>query len=464
MGTQPTLTFLGGTGTVTGSKYLLEANGIRILVDCGLFQGTRSVRQRNRMSLPIDASQIDAVLLTHAHLDHSGYLPVLCKQGFAGPVYCTSGTAALLRILLPDSGHLQEEDARYADRNGHTRGDALEPLYTKAEAETCLTALRVVDFRTRLKLTDGFSATFQQSGHILGAAWIQFDINGQRVTFSGNVGRPDDSVMNPPAALQATDHLIIESTYGDRRHSKSSPAMLLRDVVNRTVRRNGIVLIPAFAVGRAQSVLRLLATLRETGAIPEVPVYLNSPMAIDTTEIFCDHADEHRLTSDECRTMCGVSSFVNSADESRALNRRSGPMIVVSASGMASGGRVLHHLKAWLGDARNTVLFTGFQAAGTTGASIVAGAYRVKIHGKRYAVKADVAEITGLSAHADVDELVDWMRPLNAKPPTSVFITHGEPAASIGLQDRIGRAMGIKAAIPKIGQQVVLRRGCDCGC
>lgn len=446
MDSAPALTFLGATGTVTGSKYLLDANGTRILVDCGLFQGRRSVRQRNWQSLPFDIASLDAVLLTHGHLDHSGYLPVLRQAGFTGPVYCTSGTAALVRILLPDSGYLQEEDARYANRKGYSKHQPAKPLYTQAEAEGCLDALRAVGFGDPVRLARGFTATFRPAGHILGAARIDVVVNGRAVTFSGDVGRPEDPVMNPPAPLEPTDYLIVESTYGNRRHDAESG--LLRDVVNRTMARKGILMIPAFAVGRAQTVLHLLATLRDAGKIPEIPVFLNSPMAIDATEIFCDHPDEHRLLPETCRAMCGVANYVNSAEESRALNRMHGPMIVISASGMASGGRILHHFKAWLGDTRNTVLFTGFQAAGTRGAAIVAGARSTKIHGQSYAIKAEVAELTSLSAHADSDELIDWMTPLKDSPPKAVFVTHGEPKAAEALRDRIEVDLSANAEIP----------------
>lgn len=453
----PTLTFLGAAGTVTGSRYLLEVAGTRVLVDCGLFQGRRPLRQRNRQPLPLDAASLDAVVLTHAHLDHSGYLPVLRQRGFTGPVYCTSGTAALARILLPDSGYLQEEDARYANRKGFSKHQPVMPLYTQAEAEACLDALRPVGFGEPVQLGSNLAATFHPGGHILGAAWVQFEAAGRRITFSGDLGRTNDPVMSPPRALQRTDYLIVESTYGDRRHARQAPLQALRDIVNQTMRRSGILLIPSFAVGRAQTLLHLLASLRSAGSIPNVPIYLNSPMAINATDIFCNHADEHRLSPDECQSMCAVAEYVNSADDSRALNRRTGPMIVLSASGMATGGRILHHLKSWLGDARNTVLFTGYQAAGTRGASMVAGAKQVKIHGDIYGVAADIAELTSLSAHADVDELIDWLKPLDNQPPKAVFITHGEPTAASALRDRIGKDYGINAVIPKDRDKRVLQ-------
>lgn len=452
----PTLTFLGATGTVTGSKYLLENNGIRVMVDCGLFQGKKALRERNWGALPFDASELDAVLLTHAHLDHSGYLPVLRKCGFTGPVYCTSGSAALARILLPDSGHLQEEDARYANRKGFSKHHPAVALYTQAEARASLDALRPLAFCEPIELGEGITACFHPAGHILGAASIQLTVNGRRIVFSGDVGRPDDPVMVPPAPLQPPDYLIVESTYGNRHHGERSALETLGEIVNQTARRDGIVLVPSFAVGRAQSLLHLVATLRAAGSIPDVPVFLNSPMAINATDIYCNHASEHRLTPDACRAMCEVADYVNSADESRALNRREGPMIVISASGMASGGRILHHLKSWVGDARNTVLFAGFQAAGTRGASMLAGAKSVKIHGRSYTINAEVNEITSLSAHADADELVDWMAPMRDAPPKRVFVTHGEPAAASALRERLVESSGISAEIPVDGQRWAL--------
>jgi len=452
----PTLTFFGATGTVTGSKYLLESDGFRVLVDCGLFQGEKSLRERNWQPLPLDASSIDAVMLTHAHLDHSGYLPVLRKCGFAGPVYCTSGSAALARVLLPDSGHLQEEDARYADRKGFSQHRPALPLYTQAEAEASLDALRSLPFYEPMELSEGFTACFRPAGHILGAASIQLTVNGRRITFSGDVGRADDPVMASPVALQKADYLVVESTYGNRLHDPRPPLETLQEIVNRTASRNGVLLVPSFAVGRAQSLLHLLATLRAAGSIPDIPVFLNSPMAIDATDIYCNHASEHRLTREECQAMCGVASYVNSADESRALNRRKGPMIVISASGMASGGRILHHLKAWVGDARNTVLFAGFQATGTRGAAMLAGAESVRIHGQSFAISAEIAEITSLSAHADAGELIDWMSPLRDTPAKTVFITHGESAAALALRERLAESLGIDAEIPTDGQRSVL--------
>lgn len=453
----PRLTFLGGAGTVTGSKYLLECAGRKLLIDAGLFQGPQTLRQRNWEPLAVAASDIDAVILTHAHLDHSGYLPVLWKNGFTGPVYCTSGTAALAGILLPDSGYLQQEDAEYARRKRLLGEDAVEPLYDEADARASLDLLRPVAFGETVDVASGMTFTFHPAGHILGAAWLALDLDGRRLVFSGDMGRANDPLMRPPAPLTGADWLVTESTYGDRAHPPDAPDEILHDVIARTVRRHGVVMIPAFAVGRAQTLLHLLAGLRDTGRLPDVPVYLNSPMAIDATDIFCDHLDEHRLSREACRTMCGVARYVNSADESRALNRRQGPMIVVSASGMASGGRILHHFRAWLEDARNTVLFTGYQAAGTRGAAMLGGARQVRVHGRTLQVNAELAEISSLSAHADADELLDWLAgAVGAPPPRQVFVTHGDAPAAAALQRRIVQEFGWPAEVPELGRTVEL--------
>jgi len=443
----PAITFLGAAGTVTGSKYLLEANGSRVLVDCGLFQGRKPIRQRNWKVPPVDPAKLDAVLLTHAHLDHSGYLPVMRRMGFTGPVYCTSGTHALAGILLPDSGHLQEEDARYVNRKGYSKHKPALPLYTQDEAIACLEMLRTVPFNEQIYIAEGIQAIFHPAGHILGASWVQFQFGSMRVTFSGDLGRPHDVLMQPPAALLPTDYLIVESTYGNRRHAAQSPLYQLNSVVLQTIERDGILLSPAFAVGRAQGMLHLIATLKAESKIPDVPVFLNSPMAVNATEIFCAHPDEHRLSNAACKDMCNVAIYLNSAEESKALNRRSGPMIVISASGMATGGRVVHHLKSWLPDARNTVLFAGYQAAGTRGASLLKGAQSVGIHGHPIVVKAQIAEISGLSAHADSDELVSWItRP--GRQPKKVYITHGEPEAAAALRDRLVDNDGLSVRVP----------------
>lgn len=430
------LHFLGAAGTVTGSKYLLELGRRRFLIDCGLFQGYKPLRLRNWASLPVEAQTIEAVILSHAHIDHSGYLPLLVKKGFKGKVYCTPATRDLCGILLPDSGHLQEEEARYANRKGYSKHHPAEPLYTEDEARASLKHLHSVRFGADVDLGSGIVLRFLSAGHILGAAIVELRIKGQRLVFSGDLGRPNDLIMKPPTQLEGADWLLVESTYGDRLHNPADPRVQLAEVIRRTAAHGGVVLIPTFAVGRAQALLYLIHLLREQGEIPPVPVFLNSPMAIDATELWRAHHSEHRLTLAQCEAMRDGVTLVNSVDDSIALNARRGPMVILAASGMATGGRVLHHLKAFAGDARNVVLFAGYQAGGTRGAAMLAGAKFIKIHGEQIAVRASIEMIDNLSAHADSDELMDWLRAFR-QAPKRTFVVHGEPTAADALRRRI---------------------------
>ena len=449
------ISFLGATGTVTGSKYLVTSTSGRILVDCGLFQGYKQLRLRNWAPLPFDPRELDAVILTHAHIDHSGYLPLLVKNGFSGRVYCSHATRDLCAILLPDSGHLQEEDAAYANRRGFSKHKPARPLYTRRDAEDCLRQLAPVAFERDVKLDSGVVFRLSPAGHILGAAMVTMRDGGVAVLFSGDLGRPHDLLMPPPAPIRQSDYLVIESTYGDRRHDPVDPRDLLAQVLNRTFRRGGVVVVPAFAVGRAQALMYFIHLLKSARTIPDVPVFLNSPMAVDVTRVFRSHRGEHRLTPAQCDGMCGAAHYVNSVEESKRLNDRHGPMIIISASGMATGGRVLHHLKAFAPDARNTILFTGFQAGGTRGAAMLNGAEAVKIHGEYVPVRAEVMNIDNLSAHADYAETLDWLRHFES-PPRQTFITHGEPAPADALRHRIEEELGWRARVPEHQERVTL--------
>jgi metallo-beta-lactamase family protein len=452
-----TVTFLGAAGTVTGSKYLVTTPHARVLVDCGLFQGLKELRLRNWRPLPIDVASLDAVVLTHAHIDHSGCLPLLVKQGFNGPVYCTPATQALCRIMLPDAGYLQEEDARYANRKGFSKHHPALPLYTVEDAKNSLGHLKPVEMETTVHLAPGVALRLIPAGHLLGAASVELEIEGKRLVFSGDVGRPSDQLMHAPKSLDRADYLIVESTYGNRRHASDDPAEQLEQVVRRTVARGGILLIPSFAVGRAQTLLHLLAIARARQRIPaDVPIYLNSPMAIDTTQLFQEFAGEHRLTSEQCRAMREVATNVVTIEDSKRLNARTGSMIVIAGSGMATGGRIVHHLKQFAGDPRNTILLSGFQAAGTRGAALAAGAREIKIHGALWPIRAEVSQISGLSAHADYEELVAWLKPLRQRP-SRVFVTHGEPAAAAAFAEHLRRAFGWRAELPADGATVTLR-------
>jgi metallo-beta-lactamase family protein len=442
--------FLGAADTVTGSRYLVQTDTASVLVDCGLYQGYKKLRERNWSGPPFDPRALDAVVLTHAHVDHSGYLPRLCKLGFRGPVYCTPGTEDLLRILLPDSAHLQEEDARRANRYGYTRHRPAEPLYTREDAQRSLSHTRAVSFGDRVEVAPGVQVVFTRAGHIHGSACVGMRTPDTTIAFSGDVGRPHDPLMLPPEPLPAADYLVVESTYGDRRHPAEDAAETLARVVNETAAKGGVILVPSFAVGRAQHLLHLLANLREARRIPDLPIFLDSPMAIDATRIFFEHDEDRRLSDAECRRIYEVATCSHTSEDSKAIDLRTGPMIVVSASGMATGGRILHHLRRFLPHASNAVLFVGYQATGTRGRSLVDGADEIKIHGEYVPARARIVEIHGLSAHADYAEMVEWLR-ASELSPRRVFVTHGEPAASDAFRRRLRDTFGWNAVVPDDG-------------
>lgn len=448
--------FAGATGTVTGSRYLVEEQNQRVLVDCGLFQGVKALRMRNWTRPPFDPHSVSAVVLTHAHIDHSGYLPKLVKEGFKGPVFCTKGTADLLRILLPDSGFLQEEEARRANKYGYSKHTPALPLYTRAEAERCLERLSPVDFHTNFEPAPRFEAAFQRAGHIVGSGSLQLRAADHRLCFSGDVGRPTDPIMRPPEPLAPCDTLVVESTYGDRRHPPEDIEARLAELIRETVSRGGTVVVPAFAVGRAQHVLHILARLKAAGALPAaLPVYLDSPMATSATELFCRHAADHKLSHEECRRMCELPVCTRSPEESKGIDRQSEPKVIISASGMATGGRVLHHLRRFLPEPQNTILLVGYQAAGTRGRALLDGADELKLHGQYVTVRARIAHLDGLSAHADYAEIIDWLASSNVTP-RKVYVTHGEPGPADAMRRRLREKFGWDVAVPETGQTVEL--------
>lgn len=451
------LTFLGANSTVTGSRYLVQAGNARILIDCGLFQGYKTLRLRNWAPFPVEAGSIDAVILTHAHLDHSGYLPRLMRQGFRGRVWCTRATRSLCKILLPDSGRLQEEEAGFAERKGSSRHHPAEPLYTEADALRSLELLHGVDLDDEFEPAPGVRAVLRQQGHILGAASVGVAYDGHRITFSGDIGRAHDPMMLAPSPPLESDWIVTESTYGNRLHPPDGLELELTDVLRRTIERKGVVVVPAFAVGRAQLLLHAIARIQASGAIPEVPVYLNSPMATDVTALLRKYPDQHRLSAADMDAMRSMTRLVNTVEESKALNRRKGPMIIVSASGMATGGRVLHHLVAFAPDPRNAIVLSGFQAGGTRGASLASGAKSIRIYGEDVAVNAEVVQLTSASAHADGNEILSWLRSA-PKPPRRVFITHGEPQAAEALRVRIDRELQWDVHVPDYREVVDLRK------
>jgi metallo-beta-lactamase family protein len=447
--------FIGATGTVTGSKYLISSASKRVLVDCGLFQGLKQLRLRNWAPLPFKASEIQSVLLTHAHIDHTGYIPLLVKQGFRGKIYCSHGTEELCKILLPDSGYLQEEDTYFANKHGFSKHTPALPLYTRKDAENCLKYFHPIDFNKEFDLGENLKFSLVPAGHILGSSLIKMEDGKTTILFTGDLGRPHDLIMKPPTIVEETDYLVMESTYGNRLHNTRDPKQELADVINRTSHRGGVIIIPAFAVGRAQAVLWLIHLLKKEKKISDLPVYLDSPMATDVTDLYCRFSAEHRLSNEECTLMCRTAKFINTPDESKALDHEQSPKIIISASGMATGGRVLHHMKAFISDSRNTILFTGFQAVGTRGQLLVHGIEKIKIYGEYLPVRAEIVNQDALSAHADYQEILGWLKNFN-RPPKEVFLTHGEPLASDSLRQKIEETYKWKCKVPEYLESVNL--------
>lgn len=449
------LTFYGATGTVTGSRSLVEVGGQRLLVDCGLFQGYKTLRDRNWAELPFDARSLDAVLLTHAHIDHSGALPLLMKAGFKGRIWTTAATAELAEILLLDTAHLQEEEARYRNRHGKTKHQPAEPLYTLDDAHKAIEHLHRVGSDGMLNLGDAH-IEFTPAGHILGACSIRISDGERSVLFSGDLGRDDDLVMLPPQTGQCADWVVVESTYGDRLHMELDPIEQLGDIVRRTAARGGVVVIPAFAVGRTQGLLYSLYRLKQAAAIPDLPVVLDSPMGIKATGLYERHNHLHRLSDEECEGIRRMTRFVSSVDDSKALMRQRYPMVVIAGSGMVTGGRVLHHIANFGTHPRNTIVLSGFQAGGTRGADLAAGAKSIKLFGEYVSIRAEVAQIEGLSAHADQSGLLGWLKGLG-QAPKQVFVTHGEPHAADTLRLRIQEQLGWSARVPDYRETFRLR-------
>jgi metallo-beta-lactamase family protein len=445
------ITFLGAVGTVTGSKYLLSFDDKKILVDCGLYQGLKELRLRNWSKLPVDPKTIDAVILTHAHIDHSGYLPLLIKQGFKGKIYCSAGTRDLCEVLLPDSGYLQEEEAELANKFGYSKHKPALPLYTRQDGIDAIKLFHVVSFEKKIQLSSAVSFELLSSGHIIGSSFVKIYYDHSTLLFSGDLGRPNDPVMKPPVNIKEIDYLVLESTYGNRAHETGHPKDYLKDIINKTISRGGSVIIPAFAVGRAQALLYYVYLLKKEKAIPDVPVYLDSPMAIDSTHILLEHRDYIRLSEEECRALNKVAIFVNTAAESQNLSLNKTPKIIISASGMATGGRVLFHIQAYAPDEKNTILFTGYQAMGTRGDRMLRGEKEVKMHGEMTPIKAEVALLSNTSAHADYKEILSWLSHFT-KAPKKVFITHGEENAANALKEKIQDRFHWQCVVPHYQQ------------
>lgn len=459
----PTLTFYGGAGTVTGSKYLIRSNGQEVLLDCGLFQGLKRLRLRNWNDPPFDPAKINAVVLSHAHLDHSGYLPRLVKNGFKGNIFCTSGTADLLPIMLLDSAHLQEEEAYIANKIGYSKHKPAFPLYTVEDAEQTLEYIKPWTYGKPLQVTDEITAIFRRAGHILGSATVEIQIgknNPLKLIFSGDLGRWNLPILRDPEMVSEADILLIESTYGNRIHAGNSDKELAR-IINEAAHRKGVLVVPAFAIGRTQHLIWTIRQLEEKNEIPSIPVFLDSPMALNVTDLYCKHPEDHnldmKLLMDEkrCPLCCKQFHIIRSSDESRSLNRIVGPAIIISASGMATGGRVLHHLKERLPDSRNTVLLAGYQAAGTRGRSLQDGADKIKMYGAWIPVRAKIEIIDGLSAHADQNEILKWLSGFK-RPPKQVYVVHGEPQGAEALANMIHEKLGWNARVAVDAETVEL--------
>ena len=458
----PVLSFLGGAGTVTGSKFLIETPRARVLVDCGLYQGLKDLRQRNWSSFPVDPASIDAVVLTHAHIDHSGAIPRLVAQGFDGPVFSSANTAALAAVVLPDSGHLQEEEAAYANRRGFSKHKPAVALYTEAQARESLEAFHPVDFGAAVEVADGVTVTLRPAGHILGSSVVRMDLDvdgGRHLTFSGDLGRAKHPLLIPPAPIGTTDVVLVESTYGNRSHDDIGARQTFASAIRDTAGRGGVVVIPAFAVDRTEVLLMQLKSLRDAGEIPDLPVYVDSPMALAALQIYRDAvADADPEVRPE--VAAGPDPFdmshvraTRDVEESMELDRLTAPAIIVSASGMATGGRVLHHLRRYLPDERASVVLVGFQAAQTRGRQLADGAKQIKMLGHYLSVRADVVNLPAFSVHADQDELMGWLETADAAPE-AVYVIHGEPESSDHLRRAIEHRLGWNAVVPTLGEKV----------
>jgi metallo-beta-lactamase family protein len=452
--------FLGAAGTVSGSKFLVDNGKTRLLIDYGMFQGAKKLRLMNWEPPPVRPSTVDHVLLTHAHIDHSGMLPVLVREGFSGKIWTTPVTAELCEISLLDAAHLQEEDARFANKMQFSKHKPALPLFTREDAERVFPHLRPLDYSRQADLPDGSQIQFRDAGHILGSATIELNTANDgkpvRLVFSGDLGRYDALILRDPTPVDWADYLLIESTYGDRVHPAEEPLAELSAIINETARRGGMLVIPSFAVGRTQTLLYLIRDMKVRGMIPDLPTYVDSPMAQHVTEVFCRHIEDFDQEAKavfqktgECPVLCSKMEFVDTPEESKKINSMRFPAIIVSASGMATGGRILHHLKYRLPDPRNTILFVGYQSVGTRGQLLKDGARQIKIHGEVIPVRAQIRSIEAFSGHADSVEILKWLKKFK-EAPKMTFVVHGEPESSQALASEIRRSLGWKTHVPEL--------------
>lgn len=443
--------FLGAAGTVTGSKTLIESNGIRILIDCGLFQGNKETRQLNWEPLTVLPSSIDFVLLTHGHLDHCGWLPRLITQGFEGKIYCTSPTKAISRLILLDSAKIQEEEAEKANKEHFSKHIPAEPLYTIEEAERVLPFFRVIPLDKSFDLDAEISARYFYAGHILGACSIELKLEGKTLVFSGDIGRDNDDLLFKPVKPKQADYVFLESTYGDRLHLDSDPMQELEECINTTFANSGNVIIPSFAVERAQAIMFLIWQLKEQGRIPDMPYIIDTPMGIKVIDLFTENKEWHKLKLSDCEAMCDMFSLITDYEETIAAIYDNQPKVVIAASGMITGGRVLSYLERNIVDSKNTVVIVGYQAEGTRGRKLLDGEKEIKIYGKYYPVEAKIIEIEGLSAHGDQEDLLNWLSEIEEKPK-AVFLVHGETEALLTLKNEIEKKYSIPCEIPQLEQ------------
>ena len=450
MGTEKfKLTFLGAAGTVTGSKTLIDTPGLRLLVDCGLFQGLKELRLLNRAPLPVEPASIELVLLTHAHLDHVGYLPLLVKNGFSGKIYATPPTCDLAKIILTDSARLQEEEAHLANRGGYTKHQPAEPLYTLKDANRAISMFVPIEDESWTTLSEKVRFKFIRSGHILGSAFIKLEIEKTSILFSGDLGRPEPILVLPPKKIEEADYLVLESTYGNRLHPQTPTHAELSLLVNKALLKKGNLIIPTFAVERAQEIMFLINTLKEKNMIPRhIPVYLDSPMGISATEVMMKYPSWHQLENSFCEKIMKDVAMVREINETQGIIDKPPPRIIIAGSGMLSGGRILEYLKAFVEKKETTILFVGYQAVGTRGRAMLSGAGTIKIHGRFYQVKAELVEFSSFSGHADQQETLQWLDAFGTKPK-KIFLNHGEPESLSALSAIIQKQTGIPCVIPK---------------
>ncbi|MDR3565528.1 MAG: MBL fold metallo-hydrolase [Negativicutes bacterium] len=461
------ITFLGASMMVTGSSYLLEVGERKLLVDCGMFQGSKATEALNRRPFGYDPTDIDAVLLTHAHIDHSGLLPRLCKAGYKGKIYTSKATVDLCRIMLADSAHIQEFDAEIANRKGKRAGKAVvEPLYTVDDATRCLTQFQPIPYNEEYEIFPEVRVKLDDAGHILGSSiieiWLTENDKTVKMAFSGDLGRPDQPILKDPTYIDAADYIVLETTYGNRNHEEYDKQELLAGIINDTVKRGGNIVIPAFAVGRTQTLIYYLHQLLKAGKIPDIPVFIDSPLAISATDIFMHNPQDFDVEAydllykqQDNPLKLPHLNFTRTSDESKAINQLDESVIIISASGMADAGRILHHLKHNLWRPEASVLFVGYQAEGSMGRRLLEGAKRVKIMGEEISVRAKIHNLDGFSAHADQDQLLDWLEHLKT-PPAELFLIHGEPAASGAFAALVKEKLNISAYIPRYGDSAVL--------